>query len=474
MAGNKRDQAFVVITGDPQQGHGARLSQARSHLARRYHGKKSSQNTRTRQAQQALALHRKLHAVPPDIRLLLTPPPTPLSMPGYNRMQRFMYEYVNSGAGLPRFFSSVIYAAVTHPALMSAKILNASAWDDLSSTEHISAITLQQSHITRQLLNESLAHQEQCFSDVSTAALIALVNFDLNAFENDRAGLECIIEARGGVERLGFEGRLGESLLLIEQFQRIATSPLDSWKTCSPEDFTVLPFAQIDTSVFTLGSHVDDSLWSFMQPLTDLYQSVMHFGTRASSETAALQLENHGYSITPSRPHIPIEQSDHSQRSSQDDPRMSALHQARHLLDLSNSGFEADPYLAYAVAHLKHLLRQTDLDGFWGPLPGALIWCLVIGARLSQPGSSRKWADEVQQTASVDDKMMIPFAQADNSASGLPYLWHETVKRGPVVDALRCSQFRNSATVNADVWGAVGNAAKISSALVLLNGTRAR
>lgn len=83
-------------------------------------------------------------------------------------------------------------------------------------------------------------------------------------------------------------------------------------------------------------------------------------------------------------------------------------------------------------------------------------------------------ADEVQQTASVDDKMMIPFAQADNSAPGLPYLWHETVKRAPVVDALRCSQFRNSATVNADVWGAVGNAAKISSALVQLNGTRAR
>ncbi|CEJ57222.1 hypothetical protein PMG11_05923 [Penicillium brasilianum] len=405
MAGNKRDQAFVVITGDPQQGHGARLSQARSHLARRYHGKKRSQNTSTRQARQVLALHRTLHAVPPDIRLLLTPPPTPMSMPGYNRMQRFMYEYVNSGAGLPRFFSSIIYAAVTHPALMSAKILNASAWDDISSTEHISAITLQQSHITRRLLNESLAHQEQCFSDVSTAALIAvllfdLVNFDLNAFENDRTGLECIINARGGVERLGFEGRLGESLLLIEQFQRIVKSPLDSWKTCSPEDFAVLPFAQIDTSVFTLGSHVDDSLWSFIQPLTDLYQSVMHFGIRAPSEKAALQLENHEYSITPSRPHIPIEHSDHSQRSSQDDPRMSALHQARHLLDLSNSGFEGDPYLIYAVAHLKHVLRQTDLDGFWGPLPGALIWCLVIGARLSQPGSSRKWfMMQIQRTS---------------------------------------------------------------------------
>jgi hypothetical protein len=177
-------------------------------------------------------------------------------------------------------------------------------------------------------------------------------------------------------------------------------SPIDSWETCSPENFIVLPFAQIDTSVFTLGLHVNDSLRSFIQPLTDLYQSVMHCGTRASSEKAALQLEYYRYFTPPSRPHIPIEQSDHSQQSSQDDPRISVLHQARHLLDLSNSGFETDPYLAYAVAHLKHLLRQTDLDGFWGPLPGALIWCLAIGARLSQPGSSRKWfMMQIQRTS---------------------------------------------------------------------------
>lgn len=92
-----------------------------------------------------------------------------------------MFEYVHSGTGLHRFFSTVIYAAITHPALMSAKILNASAWDDLSATDNISAITLQQSHITRQLLNESLANREQCFSDVTTAALIAVLLFDVRA-----------------------------------------------------------------------------------------------------------------------------------------------------------------------------------------------------------------------------------------------------------------------------------------------------
>jgi hypothetical protein len=95
MAENSQDQTFVVITGDPQKGHGARLSQARSHLARQYHGKKRSQNTNAntrqdhaRQAQQVLALRRALQAVPPGIRLLLEPPPMPPSVPGVKRMQR--------------------------------------------------------------------------------------------------------------------------------------------------------------------------------------------------------------------------------------------------------------------------------------------------------------------------------------------------------------------------------------------------
>jgi hypothetical protein len=67
------------------------------------------------------------------------------------------------------------------------------------------------------------------------------------------------------------------------------------------------------------------------------------------------------------------------------------MDQARYLLNLSNSVPETDPSLTQGVTLLKRLLHQTDMDVFWGPLPGAMIWCLVIGARLAQPGSARKW-----------------------------------------------------------------------------------
>lgn len=43
------------------------------------------------------------------------------------------------------------------------------------------------------------------------------MNFDAVAFENDRVGLDIIIKARGGIETLGFEGRLRESLILYEK-----------------------------------------------------------------------------------------------------------------------------------------------------------------------------------------------------------------------------------------------------------------
>lgn len=158
----------------------------------------------------------------------------------------------------------------------------------------------------------------------------------------------------------------------IEEFQKIVKSPLNGRESVLPETSAIVPYALIDMAVFTLGLHENDSVEPVSQPLIDLYQSIMHFATCTEGGVA----------------HVQFERSEHDRQSDQDDPRIPVLHQARHLLDLSHS---ADPRLAQAVTHLKHLLHQTDLDTFWGSLPGALIWCLVIGARLSPPGSARKW-----------------------------------------------------------------------------------
>lgn len=175
----------------------------------------------------------------------------------------------------------------------------------------------------------------------------------------------------------------------MDQFRRIGKNSLDSWKSLSPADFAVFPYATIDMTAFTLGPHECDCSQSVSQALTDLYQSVLHFATYTSS--AKPGYEYHQYPTALVRPHMLIQQSEHSQQSNDDDPRIPVLEQARYLLNLSNSVSETDPSLAHGITLLKRLLHQTDMDVFWGLIPGAMIWCLVIGARLSQPGSARKW-----------------------------------------------------------------------------------
>lgn len=89
-----------------------------------------------------------------------------------------MYEYVRFSHQIHPFFSTVVCAAVSHPALMSSKILNASAWDDLSSTGEIGTLTIQQCGITRRLLNDFINDGQEC-SDVTLAALVAVLLFDV-------------------------------------------------------------------------------------------------------------------------------------------------------------------------------------------------------------------------------------------------------------------------------------------------------
>lgn len=90
-----------------------------------------------------------------------------------------MYQYVQYSHQIHPFFATVISAAVSHPALISSKILNASAWDDISTKGHISDLTFQQCHITRRLISQSLEDRAVAFSDMNIAALIAILLFDV-------------------------------------------------------------------------------------------------------------------------------------------------------------------------------------------------------------------------------------------------------------------------------------------------------
>lgn len=121
----------------------------------------------------------------------------------------------------------------------------------------------------------------------------------------------------------------------------------------------------VDMHIFTLGNQHDNA-GPLIHPLSDLYHAI------ALSQCGALCTERVYSSSRPT-----------------DDARIPALEQANLIFGSAIcTRYGAD--LFYGIL-LKTLLRQTDLNGFWGSLPGALIWCLVIGARLSNTRPLHKW-----------------------------------------------------------------------------------
>ena len=86
---------FVVVTGNPQEGQGKRLSEVRSYMAKRHHQHRITQNKiRTRIGIQRIDAERLENALEPvsrELHITLHSPPLPSSPTGYRRMQQCMF-----------------------------------------------------------------------------------------------------------------------------------------------------------------------------------------------------------------------------------------------------------------------------------------------------------------------------------------------------------------------------------------------
>lgn len=413
MAPAKRGSAFIVITEDPQQDRGKRLSEVRSHLAKERH--------RSRRGKDHLVVHGKggqafmvqedtLSLMPKEIVVRHKSPPLASSAIGYRRMQKFMHEYVLYGHQVHPFFSHVINAAVSHTALMSTKILNASAWDDLNTEGQVSDLTLQQHVITRKLLGQVLEDVELACSEPTLAALVATLLFDMvndlrDIFVYDLKVMHQLMTMRGGLNNMGFEGHVKSSLLVIEQLQRVVEIPpyaSFSAQFSPGTDLDIPPSASIDVALLTLGMEpASPSEWNginrLIPVLSSFYEDVLLSTREAHCRTGlGLDCRLAVQKTTPlfDTPRL-YDQIQH------DDNRIPALLQAIMIMERTHHATSDTEIagLADAIAYLKDLLQATDLDNCWTPLSGALIWCLSIGARRSFPGAVRKWF--VMQTARV-------------------------------------------------------------------------
>ncbi|KAJ5614486.1 hypothetical protein N7528_008140 [Penicillium herquei] len=258
-----------------------------------------------------------------------------------------------------------------------------------------------------------------------------MVAEDSSSFERDERVLQLFLSAYGGIdsEGLGFAGHLKNSLILYEpdpyfipdQLLIIAIS-IEELKRCLNirsrlpyvSETNNFPSQALDLSVFTLETHCNtvgayENSPPIISVLSDLYQLVMAFGERYHHDlTTVFESDQHS---TPWM--VPFQEpitDSINEAYPQNDARIPALLHASQILTWRGISTQVLSLNLCHALHLKALLLNTDLDGFWDSLPGALIWCLVIGVRCSPPGPLRQWF--MMQTTRVTCTMTINCSQA--------------------------------------------------------------
>lgn len=175
----------------------------------------------------------------------------------------------------------------------------------------------------------------------------------------------------------------------IDQLQRAVR--INS--TIFPASIYAHPLSPKDMTVFTLWSgeglfREHDDIQPVIPFLHDLYDVMTTKGSRQGTSHDSQAIPQ----STESTLHVellpPSSRVWHDGSCLYIDPRIPVL---QHTIQLAHWFFSGLRAPTDALRTLQGLLQSTELDNFWGSLPGALVWCLAIGTRLSPPGPLRKW-----------------------------------------------------------------------------------
>lgn len=168
-----------------------------------------------------------------------------------------------------------------------------------------------------------------------------------------------------------------------------------------------IPTSSLDMSIFSLGinrnNYIIPESSTMLAVLGDLYHSVIKF--KPSACYAAVDGNYYHYTSWLARnwqPMTALGDRDYPPY----DARIPALLQTIQILRWHSAGsLDSLDVFSHVLFDLKSLLKNTDLEGFWNFLPGALIWCLTIGVRLSPAGPLRTWF--LMQTTRVSCTMAM-------------------------------------------------------------------
>ncbi|KAH8692222.1 hypothetical protein BGW36DRAFT_387205 [Talaromyces proteolyticus] len=463
---------FIITTGPPSIGKGLRLSKVRSHVARKFHQQHKQQTDHYQQIAKRISnsnIQRKNHqhvefpvdpmipvrhnttsgneyhglvtsvgervvesnhhdapestAMVQELALLrIDPTRVFISQKVCERMQQFVYQHLTVSHHNHPFFRVVIPASVLHVPMMSVKVLNATLYDDLQQTrsgESVSTVTLWQRQISMRLLTESLHREEEALSDANIASLISFLSFEMvtdnaEAYHLHKKGIQVMIERRGGIDELGFEGHLKNGILITRELQKILPGFVDTTRCPSifddpaPHNQRIQRIhdmrwinAPVDLRMFTFDcipadqSHIAVLGTDMCRLLTSFYELVT-LPIRATRlqddengttrEEQRKRYEKQWLSLYTTILFFSPSSSPASNFDTFTTPIINVIRHTALLFTLSPSSATTDT--SSLLDQFERLLNQSELQSLWGPLPGALIWCLVIAARAS-PSRSR-------------------------------------------------------------------------------------
>ncbi|KAK9237980.1 hypothetical protein V1525DRAFT_388009 [Lipomyces kononenkoae] len=401
------DSSFVVTTGPPEQDKRQRISQVRSHITRARLRQQTRHQQRLAQISSKPVFPARAALGSPEWQLTPTVDLSwlPVSEAVCDRLKactviKVFHQYIESSEYIHPFFRSMIPATVLHAPLMSTKLVNATAWDDLNGPDgEISDLTLFQRSIAERILSDSLADLEVARSDVNITAILTLlvfeiVNGDQLAYNRQKGRISTLVEMRGGLDKLGFDGNLKITLGILYQLERVI------------KDFTTLPSYLHTLNAREYGQYglflshpTDFSIFTFKQDQMDWRKTNLSTIRLLSDfhQLVACSIRYHLLYHDPSRQQrtlihwnflrdslVALKSMPFCEETGLDRILLNAI-----ILFTSD---ELDVHSQGESVHeLRNLLWNFKVDAYHGPLPGALIWCLAVGARKSCPGSVRKW-----------------------------------------------------------------------------------
>lgn len=361
--------------------------------------------------------------------------------------------YIRKDTGSYPFLHNVIRWAISDAHYTSAKLLNASGWDDILESGKLSPWTVRQRFITIQLLNDTLTNDVGAENKhVTIAAIQSLLTFAVRdtwflvlrftyllchlmlslpqLFFGNNHNIDRLQSFyRGFMSQtirpdidvwafltqchymLSYADRLRRTGDHDNRYIHASRGSHISEPDMEPQRYHDYQFAfPFDLSLFTLGQPIlNDAHHLLYDPLQELYRilsistSFQPGSLSGSTYDYVVSLHNRLFPYLPNQElaltNSPVPDLGHTLADANDwriaPARLSTFILTSYLL-CNNAEKEEDSRALTKLASSLRTLLGSAVDvsrnhADWIPFPGALLWCHAIGVQFAHPGHDRTW-----------------------------------------------------------------------------------